>query len=88
MWGGGAGGGEAAETLDNPSGAPEGVAFYNPRTAAIEGWATGCASVWVQFPGQGGQTARKLRPGAKAKVSPPASSQRSTTRFRPLAFAA
>lgn len=47
--------GEAAETLDNPSGAPEGVAFYNPRTAAIEGWATGCASVWVQLPGQGGR---------------------------------
>lgn len=46
--------GDAAlgDTLDNPSGAPEGVAYYNPRTAAIEGWATGCASVSVQFPDQ------------------------------------
>lgn len=41
-----------ANTLDMPTGAPEGVAFYNPRTAAIEGWATGCASVSVGFPEQ------------------------------------
>lgn len=38
--------------IDTPTGDPEGVAFYNPRTAAIEGWAIGCASVWVQLPGQ------------------------------------
>lgn len=47
--------GAGGETLATLSGAPEGVAYYNPRTAAIEGWATGCASVWLQFPGHNAQ---------------------------------